>query len=260
MHYITHSQRILVVGALIVDDLLAPGRLLAARRSEPSLLAGGWEFPGGKVKAGEEPADALIREAREELGVEIRLGDELEAPDSASWPINTTFEMRLVFARAEGDPQPLEDHDELRWLTPDDLQTVEWLTADRAALPYIFRYGKPNSTPERVTELAPGEIFVFGSNAEGDHGGGAALIAAERFGAEWGVGEGRTGRTYALPTMGGWGEVERSAAHFLDYARENPGLVFYLTKVGCGIAGYDEARVAPLFAAAPPNVIRPASW
>lgn len=261
MHHITDSQRILVVGALIVDDLTARGRILAARRSEPSVLAGGWEFPGGKVNEGEKPSEALIREVREELGVEIVLGDELQPPGGASWPINAAFEMRILFARiTRGEPQPLEDHSELRWLTPESLHRVQWLSADRNVLPHVFRHGKPETTPERVTELGPGEIFVFGSNAEGNHGGGAALIATERFGAQWGVGEGRTGRTYALPTMGGWHEVERSTSRFLDYAREHPGLVFYLTKVGCGIAGYGEDRVAPLFATAPPNVIRPRRW
>lgn len=115
-------------------------------------------------------------------------------------------------------------------------------------------------TPDRITELAPGEIFVFGSNAAGSHGAGAALIAYEKFGAEWGVGSGLTGRTYALPTMGGVAELRDEASRFVDFARRHPELTFYLTKVGCGIAGYAEDDVAPLFASAPDNVIKPAGW
>lgn len=116
------------------------------------------------------------------------------------------------------------------------------------------------TTPDRVTDLAPGEIFVFGSNAAGMHGAGAALTAYERFGAEWGVGTGLTGRTYALPTMGGAAELRDEAARFVEFARRHPELTFYLTKVGCGIAGFTEADVAPLFATTPANVIKPAGW
>ncbi|GAB3567670.1 A1S_2505 family phage non-structural protein [Spelaeicoccus albus] len=119
---------------------------------------------------------------------------------------------------------------------------------------------RPRVTPDRISELAPGEIFVFGSNAAGTHGAGAALVAYEKFGAEWGVGAGLTGRTYALPTMGGRSELQREAAAFVDFAGRHPELTFYLTKVGCGIAGYTEEEVAPLFAGTPPNVIKPAGW
>lgn len=120
--------------------------------------------------------------------------------------------------------------------------------------------GRPESTPERVTELGPGEIFVFGSNAAGSHGAGAALVAYREFGAEWGVGSGLTGRSYALPTMGGKDELQREAAAFVEFAARHAELTFYLTKVGCGIAGYAESDVAPLFSGAPPNVVKPAGW
>lgn len=116
------------------------------------------------------------------------------------------------------------------------------------------------TTPDMITELAEGEIFVFGSNRSGAHGGGAALIAHRLFGAEMGVGEGLTGRTYALPTMEGPAEMQAAAERFVAFAREHQELTFLLTKVGCGIAGYREDEVRPWFADTPANVVKPAGW
>ena len=122
----------LVVGAALVDDLARPTRLLSARRTEPSALAGGWELPGGKVEPGEEPLAALHREVREELGVTVRVGEQVPGPLSgATWPLGDRYEMLVWLAEVlEGDPSPLEDHDELRWLGVDDLREVAWLPAD----------------------------------------------------------------------------------------------------------------------------------
>lgn len=115
-------------------------------------------------------------------------------------------------------------------------------------------------TPERITELGPGEVFVFGSNARGAHGAGSARTALERFGAVPGQGHGLQGRSYAVDTMSGFAVLERESAVFLDFARDHPELTFWLTRVGTGIAGHDEDRVAALFAEAPPNVVRPRGW
>ena len=132
-------MRQLVVGAIIVDDLSNPKMILAAKRSERHSLAGGWEFPGGKVEAGETPLAALAREIQEELGVEIEVGEELPPPEGEVWPINANLEMRLWYAVVtKGEPQPLEDHEELLWLTPENLASVPWLQADVAVLPFIF--------------------------------------------------------------------------------------------------------------------------
>ncbi|WP_344057723.1 (deoxy)nucleoside triphosphate pyrophosphohydrolase [Terrabacter lapilli] len=122
----------LVVGAAIVDDLERPTRLLSARRTEPSALAGGWELPGGKVDEGESPLSALHREVLEELGVRIRLGVHVPGPlPGSTWPLGDRYEMLVWLAEVvEGDPQPIEDHDELRWLELDDLRAVGWLPAD----------------------------------------------------------------------------------------------------------------------------------
>lgn len=100
---------------------------------------------------------------------------------------------------------------------------------------------------DRIADLDENEIFVFGSNIQGMHGGGAAWYANRNFGAEWGVGEGLTGRTYALPTMEGQASLKHAVEHFIACARQHPNLIFLVTAVGCGIAGYTPQQVAPLF-------------
>ena len=106
-------------------------------------------------------------------------------------------------------------------------------------------------SPERIESLQADEIFVFGSNRQGLHGGGAAAYARQRFGAVWGEGVGRTGQCYAIPTMDGSIETIRPyAVEFIVYAAAHPELTFLVTEIGCGIAGYSVAQIAPLFAGA----------
>ena len=112
-------------------------------------------------------------------------------------------------------------------------------------------------TPHQVTELAPDEVFVFGSNASGHHGGGAAHIAWQKFGAVWGEGHGLHGQTYAIDTMSGMGAFRADAETFVSFAQQHPELTFLLTPVGCGIAGYTPEEVAPMFATLPANVVLP---
>lgn len=114
------------------------------------------------------------------------------------------------------------------------------------------------TTPEAIRELHDGEVFVFGSNAEGRHAGGAARFAFDAFGAEWGVGEGPTGRCYAIPTMGTDLELSIAVQQFLYFAATHSELTFLVTPIGTGIAGRDPADVAQLFANAGPNVVLPA--
>ena len=106
-------------------------------------------------------------------------------------------------------------------------------------------------TPERITELRESEIFVFGSNLAGAHGGGAALLAYRKFGAVWGQGVGLQGQSYGIPTMHGGVETIRPYVdEFIAFAKQHPELTFLVTKIGCGIAGFSVAEIAPLFASA----------
>ena len=118
-------------------------------------------------------------------------------------------------------------------------------------------------TPEHIMSLLPNELFVFGSNLAGCHGGGAARLAYQRFGAEWGVGVGKTGSCYAIPTMqGGVETIKPYVDDFIVFAKEHPEYICYVTKIGCGIAGFQEKEIAPLFYDALPlkNVILPESF
>lgn len=113
---------VVVAGAIERD-----GRYLAARRTRPDWAAGKWEFPGGKVERGESDEQALVREIREELGVEILVGDRVPG----EWPLHDDLVLHLYVATLEdGEPQPLDHHDELRWLAPEDFDEVAWLDSD----------------------------------------------------------------------------------------------------------------------------------
>lgn len=108
--------------------------MLVARRTAPEQFAGLWEFPGGKVEAGEQCEAALHRELREELGVGVRLGPELPSGTAAGWRLNERASMRVWLAEiSDGDPRPLEDHDELKWIsimTRDEALSLPWIPAD----------------------------------------------------------------------------------------------------------------------------------
>ncbi len=111
-------------------------------------------------------------------------------------------------------------------------------------------YNRPFA-PNRISQLKPNEIFVFGSNLAGAHAGGAARIANMYFGAIWGQGVGLQGQSYAIPTMQGGVETIRPYVdEFIAFARQHPEYTFLVTRIGCGIAGFREEEIAPLFKAA----------
>ncbi len=122
---------------------------------------------------------------------------------------------------------------------------------------------RPASTPDFITELQPDEVFVFGSNLAGSHGGGAAYVAWRRFGAVMGQGVGLQGQSYAIPTMqGGVETIKPYVDEFIAFAKTHPELFFYVTRIGCGIAGFRDEEIAPLFsdAVGVPNICLPESF
>ena len=118
-------------------------------------------------------------------------------------------------------------------------------------------------TPEWITELKPNEIFVFGSNLAGMHGGGAARVAMERFGAIWGQGVGMQGQSYGIPTMqGGVETIQPYVDEFITFAKNHLEYTFLVTPIGCGIAGFTAEEIAPLFKEAihSDNILLPESF
>lgn len=118
----------LVVAAAIVDSLHRPSVLLAAQRSYPKDLAGKWELPGGKVEDGEHPRSACVREIVEELGVTPTLDRIVPGPEG-DWPIGR-HTMRVWLATVDSEPIRGDDHSELRWCSPDEVLTLDWLPGD----------------------------------------------------------------------------------------------------------------------------------
>jgi len=122
---------------------------------------------------------------------------------------------------------------------------------------------KARTTPEFITSLLPNEIFVFGSNLRGMHGGGAAYIAHRKFGAIMGQGVGLQGQSYAIPTMqGGVETIKPYVDEFIEFAKGHKNLTFLVTRIGCGIAGFTDEEISPLFEKAHDvdNIVLPPNW
>ncbi|MFV2117544.1 (deoxy)nucleoside triphosphate pyrophosphohydrolase [Streptomyces sp. Act-28] len=135
------TDRVVVAGA-VYDR----GRLLAARRSAPPELAGRWELPGGKVEPGESPREALVRELREELGIETEPVERVPG----TWPLGRGHVLHVWTARVlSGEPRPLQDHDALRWLSHAEWDTVDWLEQDVPAVVEALRHLPPDTASPR---------------------------------------------------------------------------------------------------------------
>lgn len=165
--HLTADGRRIVVAAAVERR----GRLLAARRTRPASVAGGWELPGGKVEPGEDPARALVRELREELAVDAVVVGGIDGPEDGDWPLDERNVLRVMRVRLEsGDPVPGVAHDEVRWLGPRELDAVAWLPPDVApAAEALRRLGTWVDFPSRavsgegrVTRVVPTEDGAVG--------------------------------------------------------------------------------------------------
>lgn len=122
------------------------------------------------------------------------------------------------------------------------------------------------TTPDNIEELEHHEIIVFGSNLNGNHAGGLARLCADKFGAAEGVGEGATGQCYAFPTLDESmqkvteEQLKESVKRLIDFAHNKSSNIILLTKVGCGIAGFDEDEIKEYFKDLPANIIKPKGW
>lgn len=119
---------------------------------------------------------------------------------------------------------------------------------------------------EKINFKTSSTVFVFGSNQAGRHGKGAALFAKEEFDARYGVGEGLSGRAYGIPTKDfnirtrALPDIAESVSKFLSYAKKHSKTTFFVTRIGCELAGYSDVDIAPMFSSAPSNCILPAAW
>jgi hypothetical protein len=148
--------------------------------------------------------------------------------------------------------------------------TTEAVTGDNSSPVTCYAIGGKvqNVSPENITALQPGEIFVFGSNYSGRHGKGAALLAMRKFGAKPGQGVGLMGQSYGIATKDqrlktlSLMAISAQIGKFIKFAAENPQLRFLVTQIGCGLAGYKPWEIAPLFFAydIPANVALPAAF
>ena len=156
-------------------------------------------------------------------------------------------------------PEEMPMHQSARF----DYSDIHRGSTKKYSFPRQIFMEKKRTTPERIQELAPGEIFVFGSNLRGMHGGGAAYAAYRKFGAVMGQGVGLQGRSYAIPTMqGGVETIKPYVDEFIAFAKDHPELTFLVTRIGCGIAGFSDWEISPLFEAAHTveNIILPEGW
>ena len=134
-------------------------------------------------------------------------------------------------------------------LIPDDFMAILEQLYDRVGYPkYIVNRMEKRIAPDFIRSLGENEIFVFGSNLAGMHMGGAARIAMDKFGAVWGQGVGLQGQSYAIPTMqGGVETIKPYVDEFIEFAKQHPEYKFLVTRIGCGIAGFTDEEIAPLF-------------
>lgn len=229
--------------------------LLIERGIEP--YKGCWAFPGGFLNMDETTEMGALRELKEETEFDVKEGflEQLGCfSDVDRDPRGRVITIAYYALVQKGTVKGGDDARNARWYPIGEIPPLAFdhekilrVALRRLKEKYKEMYNK-EFTPERISELKPNEIFVFGSNLSGSHGGGAALLAYERFGAIWGQGVGLQGQSYGIPTMhGGVDAIKPYVDEFIEFAKAHPEYKFLVTKVGCGIAGFTTREMAPLF-------------
>lgn len=226
--------------------------LLIERGNDP--YKGCWAIPGGFMNMDETAEECARRELREETGLSVTNIREIGSftavdRDPRRRVLSIAF---YTLLRQLPEVMGADDAAKALWWPVDE---VPQLAFDHAlmlhkALQCLRRDSDSilrRTTPDMITRLEPGQIFVFGSNIHGFHGGGAARIALEKFGAIYGQGDGLQGQSYAISSMEGLENMAKHVDDFIRFACLHPGLTFLVTRIGCGIAGYSPIEVAPLF-------------
>ena len=252
--------------------------LLIKRGQEP--FKGCWALPGGFMEMDEDAETCARRELQEETGLKVAHMEQIGAFTEVNRdPRGRTVSIAYLAFIRKTEVKGKDDAAQAAWFPIDDVPTLAFdhdiilLEAVRTfrtkihTEPQICQQDDASSsrryTPENISSLGKNEIFVFGSNLQGQHGGGAARAAVQKFGAVWGQGVGMQGQCYAIPTMhGGVGAIKPYVDDFIVYAKAHPELTFLVTRIGCGIAGFSDADMAPLFAdaLAVPNVVLPKTF
>lgn len=262
----THEAGILDETATFADVVLR----------DHSLAACGAQYLYDKGAVGDAVREADMRATLHGYGRRL-LESLLEEPGRESRPLHAPDVQARWWHRYKAFMEPASGKDaDYVSLGGEFGRLVKDLHADREMRPCLHRYVsrhsrvkvvitnyRPPYTPDAISSLGYDEIFVFGSNLRGMHGGGAARVAVQRFGAIMGQGVGLQGQSYAIPTMQGGVETIRPYVDdFIRFAREHRDLVFFVTRIGCGIAGFTDEEIAPLFSKARDltNVILPLSF
>lgn len=226
--------------------------LLVERGNEP--YKGYWAIPGGFLNMDENAEQCALRELKEETGLTLNNIKEFATySDVDRDPRERVISIAFYALTKKAEVKGGDDAVKAQWFALDE---VPHLAFDhdkmlKNAIQKLKEDLMKRITPEFIRDLKPNEIFVFGSNLAGAHGGGAARLAYEKFGAIMGKGVGLQGQSYAIPTMqGGPDTILPYVEEFIRFADQHPELTFLVTKIGCGIAGFRPSEIAPLFAAA----------
>lgn len=231
--------------------------LLIQRAFEPH--KGKWAFPGGFMEIDETAEQCARRELEEETGLkDVTVKQFFTFTDVNRDPRERVITVAHYALVKLSEVKGSDDAEKAQWFSLDEIPPLAFdhdkiLKMAIERLKEDVKYKELKSMKKRIsadfiTELKENEIFVFGSNLQGMHGGGAARIAYEKFGAIWGQGVGLQGQSYGIPTMHGGVEVIKPYVdEFIEFAKTHPELKFLVTRVGCGIAGFRDEEMAPLF-------------